>query len=83
MVKIRLARVGRAKRPLYTIVAADSRMPRDGRFLEKLGQYRPNDSKQVLWDVKTDSIKSWLGKGAVLSETLTSLFKKNGIDLSS
>ena len=81
MVKIRLLRAGRVKRPLYTIVAADSRMPVKGRFLEKLGQYRPH-SDPSLWDVKTESIKSWVGKGALLSDTVASLLKRNGIKIS-
>ena len=75
MVKIRLMRGGRPKRPIYTLVAADSRMPRDGRFLEKLGQYRPN-AESVLCNLKMQSIRAWLGKGAILSETVASLLKK-------
>ena len=63
MVKIRLLRAGRVKRPLYTIVATDSRMPVKGRFLEKLGQYHPH-LEPSLKDVKTDAIKSWVAKGA-------------------
>lgn len=80
MVKIRLARGGRTHKPVYTIVAANSRDARDGRFLEKLGQYDPNAS-EVLKDVNVDSIKTWVGKGAQLSDTVSSLFKKNGISL--
>ena len=56
MVKIRLARGGRVHRPVYTIVAADSRKARDGRFLQKLGQYNPNSSS-VLSGIKTEEIK--------------------------
>tara|TARA_B100001971_G_scaffold215190_1_gene259595 strand:- start:21110 stop:21355 length:246 start_codon:yes stop_codon:yes gene_type:complete len=81
MVKIRLARGGRTHKPVYTIVAANSREARNGRFLEKLGQYDPNAS-EVLKDVNVDSIKTWIGKGAQLSDTVNSLFKKNGIKLS-
>lgn len=80
MVKIRLARGGRTHKPVYTIVAANSRDARDGRFLEKLGQYDPNAS-EVLRDVNVDSIKTWIGKGAQVSDTVSSLFKKNGISL--
>jgi small subunit ribosomal protein S16 len=80
MVKIRLARGGRTHKPVYTIVAADSRNARNGKFLEKLGQYDPN-SKEVLKDVNVDSIKTWVTKGAQLSDTVSSLFKKNGIKL--
>jgi len=81
MVKIRLARGGRTHKPVYTIVAANSREARDGKFLEKLGQYDPN-AKEILKDVNVDSIKTWIGKGAQLSDTVNSLFKKNGIKLS-
>lgn len=80
MVKIRLARGGRTHKPVYTIVAANSRNARDGRYLEKLGQYDPNAS-EVLKDVNVESIKTWIGKGAQLSDTINSLFKKNGISL--
>ncbi|MCT4641265.1 MAG: 30S ribosomal protein S16 [Bacteriovoracaceae bacterium] len=80
MVKIRLARGGRTHRPVYTIVAANSRDPRDGKFLEKLGQYDPN-SEETLKAIKVDSIKTWLGKGAQMTDTVSSLFKKNGIKL--
>jgi small subunit ribosomal protein S16 len=80
MVKIRLARGGRTHKPVYTIVAANSRNARDGKFLEKLGQYDPN-SKEILKDVNVDAIKTWVSKGAQLSDTVNSLFKKNGIKL--
>jgi small subunit ribosomal protein S16 len=80
MIKIRLARGGRIHKPIYTIVASDARMPRDGRFLEKLGQYNPN-AEQVLIDVEPEKIKAWVDKGAVLSDTVKSLLKKNKIEL--
>lgn len=80
MVKIRLSRGGRTHKPVYTIVAANSRNARDGKFLEKLGQYDPN-ATEVLKDVKVDSIKSWLTKGAQVSDTVKSLFRKNGVTL--
>ncbi|MCB9062888.1 MAG: 30S ribosomal protein S16 [Halobacteriovoraceae bacterium] len=81
MIKIRLARGGRIHKPIYTIVAADARSPRDGKFLERLGQYNPN-SENALVDIKVDKIKAWVEKGAVLSSTVNSLFKKNDIQLS-
>jgi len=81
MVKIRLARGGRTHKPVYTIVAANSRNARDGRFLEKLGQYNPH-VEQVLSDVNVEAVKAWIGKGAQLSDTVRSLFKRNGIKLS-
>lgn len=80
MVKIRLSRGGRTHRPVYTIVAANSRNARDGRFLQKLGQYDPN-AETVLKDVKIEEVKAWIAKGAQLSDTVSSLFKKNGIKL--
>lgn len=80
MIKIRMTRGGRTHKPVYTIVAADARSPRDGKFLERLGQYDPN-SKEVLKNVKTEEIKAWIGKGAQLSDTVKSLFKKHNIKL--
>jgi len=80
MIKIRMARGGRKKRPVFTIVAADAKSPRDGRFLEKLGQYDPN-AKEVLKSVKVDSIKAWMSKGAQLSDTVRTLLKKSDITL--
>ncbi len=65
-IKIRLARGGSKKRPFYSIVAADSRMPRDGRFLEKLGTYDPrlpkDHERRIVLDI--DKTKDWLSKGA-------------------
>ena len=67
-IKIRLARAGSKKRPFYRVVAADSRMPRDGRFIEKLGTYNPllnkDDNNRVNLDL--DRIKDWLSKGCLL-----------------
>lgn len=80
MIKIRLARGGRTHNPVYTIVAADAKTPRDGRFLEKLGQYDPN-SKEVLKDIKVEAVKAWIGKGAQMTDTVRSLFKKHSIEL--
>ena len=83
MVVIRLARGGRTHQPVYTIVAADSRSPRDGRFLEKLGQYDPKkEDGQNLFNVKSEEMKTWVSKGAVLSDTVRTLLKKNKISLS-
>ncbi|MEE2670254.1 MAG: 30S ribosomal protein S16 [Bdellovibrionota bacterium] len=80
MVKIRMQRGGRTHKPIYTIVAANSREPRDGKFLEKLGQYDPN-AETVLKDVNVDGIKAWVAKGAQLSDTVSSLLKKQGVKL--
>jgi small subunit ribosomal protein S16 len=83
MVKIRLSRGGRTHAPIYTIVAANSRNARDGKFLEKLGQYNPTMEKdQTLSQVNVESIKSWIGKGAQVSDTVRSLLKSNKIALS-
>ena len=76
-VKIRLARGGSKKRPFYKIVAADSRMPRDGRFLEKLGTYNPllpkNSSDRVKIDV--ERVKLWLSKGAQISDRISRMLE--------
>lgn len=80
MIKIRLARGGRVNKAIYTIVASDSRMARDGRFLEKLGQYVPSASP-VLKDVKADAIAAWMSKGAIMSDTVKSLLKKNEVKI--
>lgn len=81
MIKIRLARGGRIHKPIYTIVAADARCPRDGRFLEKLGQYNPSAKENVLTDIKVDEIKSWITKGAMLTDSVRTLLKKQKISL--
>jgi small subunit ribosomal protein S16 len=75
-----MSRGGRNKKPVYTLVAADKRSPRDGKFLAKLGQYNPN-SEAVLTDIKTEEIKTWVSNGAQLSDTVASLFKKHNIQL--
>jgi small subunit ribosomal protein S16 len=82
MVKIRLTRGGRISRPVYTIVAVDSRSPRDGKFLEKLGQYDPL-VPEGLKRIKTESLAKWIKSGAHLSDTVRSLLKKHKIALNS
>ena len=81
MIKIRLARGGRIHKPIYTIVAADARCPRDGRFLEKLGQYNPTNQETPLSNVKVEEMKAWIAKGAMLSDTVRTLLKKQKITL--
>ena len=77
-VKIRLARHGAKKRPFYRIVAADSESPRDGRFLEKLGTYNPlQDPAKV--DLNADRIKYWIGQGAIPTDTVRSILKREGV----
>lgn len=80
MVKIRLARGGRTHRPVYTIVATNSRSARDGQFLEKLGQYDPKASKELA-SVNVEAIQAWVKKGAQVSDTVRSLLKNNNIKL--
>ena len=77
MVKIRLARHGAKKRPFYRIVAADSRSPRDGRFLERLGSYDPTRNPALI-EIKQDRLAEWLKNGAQPTETVARLIKKAG-----
>jgi small subunit ribosomal protein S16 len=80
MVKLRLARQGRKKVPIYKIVAADSRARRDGRFIESLGQYRPsNEPGQKLVDLKETRVMHWLKVGAQPTDTVRSLLSGEGI----
>ncbi len=78
MVRLRLARGGRHKRPYYRVVAADSRMPRDGRFLEVLGTFDPlkNPALPVL---KQERVLAWLKKGAQPTVTVRTLLRRSGI----
>ncbi|MBE6897239.1 MAG: 30S ribosomal protein S16 [Clostridia bacterium] len=77
-VKIRLRRMGAKKAPFYRIVVADSRFPRDGRFIEEIGTYNPLTEPS---EVKIDAEKAaqWIKNGAQPTDTVKSLFKKNGI----
>jgi small subunit ribosomal protein S16 len=77
-VKLRLTRVGSKKNPIYRVVAADSRSPRDGRFLEIIGRYNPqtDPSTIVLDEAK---VKDWLGKGAQPTEAVARLLKAKGL----
>jgi small subunit ribosomal protein S16 len=74
-VKIRLARYGAKKKPFYRVVAADSRLPRDGRFLEVLGTYDPRDKLSGL-KLDFDSIKGWISKGAEVSDTVRKIMRR-------
>lgn len=80
-VKIRLARGGSKKRPFYRIVAADSRMPRDGRFIEKLGTYNPLLPKDSEDRVKMDveRIQYWLGEGAQATDRVSRFLEAAGV----
>jgi small subunit ribosomal protein S16 len=77
-VKIRLRRMGAKKRPFYRIVVADSRAPRDGRFIEEIGYYNPISQPR---EIKIDQEKAaqWLKRGAKPSDTVKALFKSEGV----
>jgi small subunit ribosomal protein S16 len=77
-VKIRLKRIGAKKAPFYRVVVADSRYPRDGRFIEEIGYYNPLTNPV---EIKIDSEKAtkWISNGAQPTETVKSLLKKAGI----
>ena len=77
-VKIRLKRIGAKKAPFYRVVVADSRYPRDGRFIEEIGYYTPLTNPV---DIKIDAEKAakWISNGAQPTETVKSLLKKAGI----
>ena len=76
MVVIRLSRSGNKNRPYYNVVVADSKMPRDGRFIERVGFYNPmaNEGSETL-RLETDRIEYWQGHGALLSDTMTRIVK--------
>ncbi len=77
-VKIRLRRMGAKKAPFYRIVVADSRFPRDGRFIEEIGYYNPMKDPAD-FSVDAEKVKTWIGNGAQPTETVKALLKKNGI----
>ncbi|MGI6129814.1 MAG: 30S ribosomal protein S16 [bacterium] len=78
MVKIRLRRMGAKKAPSYRLVVADSRMPRDGRFIESIGYYNPTREPVVI-EIEEEKALSWLKQGAQASDTVIRLFKQTGI----
>jgi small subunit ribosomal protein S16 len=75
-VVLRLARAGAKKRPFYHVVAADSRMPRDGRFIENIGSYDPNQ-EPAKFQVNEERWEHWTKVGAKPSETVSGLYKKS------
>ncbi len=77
-VKIRLRRVGRKKAPTYRIVVADSKSPRDGKFIEIVGQYAPRIGEQAL-NLKAERVNYWLDNGAQPTDTVRSLLRKAGV----
>ena len=77
-VKIRLRRMGAKKAPFYRIVVADSRYPRDGRFIEEIGYYNPLTEPAEV-KVDAEKAKKWIANGAQPTDTVKALFKKNEI----
>ena len=77
-VKIRLRRMGQKKAPFYRIIVADSRSPRDGRFIEEIGTYDPN-VEPYAFKVDEELAKKWLANGAQPTETVARIFKTTGI----
>ena len=78
MVKIRLKRMGAKKAPFYRIVVADSRFPRDGRFIEEIGTYNPlKEPAEVIVDA--EKVNEWIKKGAQPTESVRAILKRNKI----
>ena len=77
-VKIRLKRMGAKKAPFYSVAVADSRSPRDGRFIETIGTYNPLTTPAEI-KINEDSAIDWLNKGAIPTDTVKNLFSKAGI----
>jgi small subunit ribosomal protein S16 len=77
-VRMRLTRVGSKKNPIYRVVVADSRSPRDGRFIEIVGRYNPQTEPSTI-DFDEDKVRKWLGQGALPSETVARLLKAKNL----
>lgn len=77
-VKIRLRRLGANKAPFYRVIVADSRSPRDGRFIEEIGTYNPLTNPAEV-KIDAEKAKKWIANGAQPTETVKALLKKNGI----
>jgi len=78
-VKLRLTRVGSKKNPIYRVVAADARSPRDGKFLDIVGRYNPQSNPSLI-ELDETKVKDWLGKGAQPTEAVARLIKVSGIE---
>ena len=78
MVKIRLRRMGAKKAPFYRVVVADSRFPRDGRFIEEIGYFDPTKEPAVV-NIDGEKAKQWIANGAQPTDTVKALLKKNNI----
>ncbi|MBR4117086.1 MAG: 30S ribosomal protein S16 [Clostridia bacterium] len=77
-VKIRLRRIGAKKAPFYRVVVADSRYPRDGRFIEEIGYYDPTKEPAIV-NIDAEAAKKWIGNVAQPTDTVKALLKKNGV----
>ena len=77
-VRMRLTRVGSKKNPIYRVVVADSRSPRDGRFIEIIGRYNPQTDPSMI-ELDEAKVKDWLEKGAQPSDAVSKLIKASGI----
>ena len=77
-VKIRLKRMGAKKKPFYRIVVADSRCPRDGKFIEEIGYYNPLVEEKTV-KVDSEKVQQWIKNGAKPTDTVDRLFKNNGV----
>ena len=77
-VKIRLRRMGAKKNPFYRIVVADSRYPRDGRFIEEVGYYNPSNEKPEI-KIDVEKAKQWIANGAQPTDTVKDILKKSGV----
>ena len=77
-VKLRLTRVGSKKNPIYRVVAADSRSPRDGKFIEIVGRYNPQTEPSTI-ELDEDKIKAWLDKGAQPTDSVRRLMKAKNL----
>ena len=76
--KIRLARIGSKKNPVYRVVVADARSPRDGRFLEIVGQYNPRTTPSTIV-IDADKVRDWISKGAQPTDPVKRLLKAKGV----
>ena len=77
-VKIRLRRMGAKRAPFYRVVVADSRYPRDGRFIEEIGTYDPTKDPAIV-NIDAEKAKKWISNGAQPTDTVKALLKKNGV----
>ena len=78
-VKLRLTRVGSKKNPIYRVVAADSRSPRDGKFIEIVGRYNPQHEPSLI-EFDEEKVKAWLSNGAQPTESVARILKAQGIE---